>query len=258
MSTADVSGINITVEPIDKFVLHGLQKKLGQLFSCTCILTQSTDRKRILSEISEKQGGLKYPYLFVRVSTITRIVDHATKAAVLNGSIVSTQEDGHAYRVHYLPVILTVETTYITNSAQNTQSFANDWLFARDSGQAAFNVNYGHTSFPVQISLDESVSLAERDASLDSVQEYQVTGSLSCRSWISRSYLVNQEVATKVSVEQKVGHAGAGDRRSLLDIAKDDQTTFWSFLTSGGKVVEEGAGPAGVGDPVAPNYPDLK
>ncbi len=244
MSTiAEESGLNLNVEPIEVLILRGLQKKVGQLFQCTTLISQATDKKLVLSKLMERNGGLTYPFLFLKMTSMEKNRDYANKAMMLNGSMVVMSDSAaeKAYRMHFLPVLLRMECSYFTNSATDVQKFANKWMFVQDAGWTPFSIMYGKTNFPIQMALDDNVSIPERDASLENTQEVVVTSNIQVRSFISQAALVETEIIRGTELVGFLGNASDGDSiRKMSQVSRDGTKAFWSFRREhDGTVTEE-------------------
>ncbi len=222
MSTT--SDTNVVLAPVEELVFTGLQKQFKQVFNCPFYPLQSTGRKAMLQKIKGNPSTpTKYPFGFITMTGLGPIEDaYSVKAMVLNGTQVFKANDNKSYRATIMPVQLTCSIEFYTNSARAMLAYANTWMFAPKIGMLHFNVNYGQTSFPIQVTPSNSLSMPTREDELDAVQEYIVTGEITVRSFLSRSELLETEIAARAEIAIELT-----EPNELK--ASDSNSAFWSF-----------------------------
>lgn len=218
---------SIVLQPIEHFVLEGLQKQLSRVFKCRFLLLQSTDKKpqleKLRGEARNPSATASYPFGFMVINSLNKVEDaYNQKAMVIQGQHVFKANENKAYYATVLPIQMMVNVELYANSFTSVLKFANDWLFAPHLGTLHFNVSYGRTSYPVQVTTNTQLQIPQREAELDNVQEYLVTSDLTIRGWMSRARLAEQEIADKIEVAYNMTEPS-----TLAQSAGQD--SFWAF-----------------------------
>lgn len=215
---------SVVVAPVEDIILSGLQRQFQQVFRCTFVVVQSTDKKAMLQQFrTDKTRPQTYPFGFLTITALNQVEDtYNVKALVLDGTQVFKASDNKSYRATIMPVQLQLNVEYFTNSFRDMKEFANTWMFAPKLGYLHFNVNYGRTSFPIQVTPSTSLSIPTREAELDQAQEYPVTTEITVRSFMSRSTLLETEVVTNIETSLR-----ETDPTTFADAGGDN--AFWSF-----------------------------
>lgn len=204
---AAVNGINLTLDPIEKFVFSGVQAKFIEYFEAPTIWKTTSSEERALNKLfgSERSSGdasttVPYPYMFLTVSTWAKDLERFnTRSLASRGlTIVPTSDERRAFRVHVLPVTFTVNVKFVTNRTQDVFRFVSRWLFAMHKSHLNFNIVYGKATFSIQVEMDTDVPIPAADADLNSATEYAVETSLRVRGFISDPVLQEQQVATDI------------------------------------------------------------
>lgn len=235
---AAVSGLNLTLKPVESFIYAGLAKEMTQLFlprpdkakgHAPAIWLNSADKKNALrtalgiESADRSSPTISYPNLFLNVTTMAEATGrmNVTRFAKRGQTVIVSDDKRRGYRVHFIPMDITIGVEFVTNSMKEVDKFVSRWMFARRNGHLKFNVDYGSLSFSVGMELDASVQIPTREADPESPGEYVVTPSLVIEGFISQPTLIEQQVATHLNVEMQVG-ANPEDGKG---------TVFWGFRT---------------------------
>lgn len=227
-SAAAVSGTNLTLEPVERFVDRGLLRRCMTVFGCRAALVSASDKKLTLQRMfgnTAAQGQdatITYPYMLltptdVAEDTTGRYNTHllsregfvtvfADDSGVLNGGGDSGMK--RAWNVHLIPVEYQVQVEYVTNSAAAMRNFASEWLFARRKSWLSFDVEYGQLKITVRVEPSASLSLPLREADLGTEPTYTVSTQLTLHAFVSQATLVEQQLITNLNVTGAVDEQG--------------------------------------------------
>lgn len=207
------AGLNLKLDPIEKFIFAGFQKLFLSYFECPCIWQTTDAEDRALNKLFNKDLGndaksvVPYPYAFLKVQAYaedpTRL--NLSRLAVRGLTIVPTQDTKRSYRVHLIPVDFSVNVKFVTNKYSDVQQFASRWLFAKLRSYLKFNVVYGRATFTITCQPEANVSIPLPPASNEEIIEYPVEVSLILKGFISEPVLQEQQVATQVTTEIILG-----------------------------------------------------
>jgi hypothetical protein len=219
------SGINLTLDPIEKFIFAGLQEKTLEVFEAKSIWATSTDKTKLLQRLFGNQASgatdveVKYPYMILTLGSMTTSEARGSikvhNMFGLQTAIKPDNDEKRTFRVKMLPTDFSVSVEYVTNNFQEVLRYANTWMFARVNGWLKFNVRYGDAVLSCSSDLDSTVTIPQRDSDLTNVQEYTVTSNLTLQGFVSFGVLQEQQIIDKVLVDSAV--------------KADENTSEWSF-----------------------------
>ena len=217
-TTAAKSGINLVVDPVEKFIFAGLQERALEVFEAKSIWATSTDKTKLLQKLfgntaaGAAETKVTYPYMVFILSTVTQAENRGSiKVMNLHGlhSAIKTDDDmKRVFRTKLSPTDFMVNVEYVTNNFQDVLRYTNTWMFARISGFLKFNVQYGDATFSIGTDLESSLTIPQRDSDLNNVQEYVVTSNLTLQGFMSFAVLQEQQVVDKVQVNSALGANG--------------------------------------------------
>lgn len=229
---AAANGLNLTLDPIEKFVFAGLQTRFIEYFEAPAVWKTTSSEEKALNKLfgSDRTSGdasttVPYPYMFLTVATIAKDTERLNNRALASRglTIVPTSDDRRAFRVHILPVLFTINVKFVTNRNADALQFVSRWLFAMHRSHLNFNVVYGKATFSIQVDMDTDISLPSAEADLSSVTEYQVEPTLRVRGFISDPVLQEQQVATEIVNTLIVGNT------TTPPPAPDSASVVWSL-----------------------------
>lgn len=212
------SGINLTLDPVEKFVFDGLQSRFTEVFEAKSIWATSTDKTKVLQKLFANPASgaaetqIRYPYAFLTLNTVaTSEVRGNIKVMSLHGlsSVLLVDDQKRAFRVKVLPMDFAVTVEFVTNDFPEVLAFANKWMFARTGGWLRYNVQYGNAVFTVAVDLDGALQIPQREADLTNVQEYTVTATLTVQGFISFATLIEQQIIDTVVFNTQLGAEGS-------------------------------------------------
>lgn len=217
-TTAAKSGINLTVDPVEKFVFAGLQERALEVFEAKSIWATSTDKTKLLQKLfgntasGAAETKVTYPYMAFTLSSVAQSEARGNiKVMNLKGLQTAIRIDDdmkRVFRAKLTPVDFSVSVEYVTNNFQDVLRYANNWMFARVNGWLRFNVRYGEAMLSVGTDMESTVSIPQRDSDLNNVQEYVVTSNLTLQGYMSFAVLQEQQVVDHVVPTSLLGAHG--------------------------------------------------
>lgn len=233
-SSAERSGLTLTLDPVENFVFSGLQQKFAEKFGCPTVWSTSTDS---IQQVAKAQGGrnqVSYPYILLGLEAYTVSSTRGNiKSQALRGvqSVVVTDEK-RSYRVHYIPVDFDVSVELRANSFSQISSFANRWLFSRVLGWLKFDIQYGSQHFGVGVEPSESINIPKRDAEPSNVQEYIMTSTLKVQGFISMPELLEQQIVDNLTITGQLNETdpATGDNRVIYTTSSKQPITSNSVV----------------------------
>jgi len=221
-SEAAVSGLNLNLDPIERYIFDGFQQRFLNVFGCRSVWTSASDEIQALKRIFQ-DGSKSYPYAFFNLNTWTESTERGnTFMASRRGQLAVLSSDQlRGFRVSYIPVDFQISIKFVTNDFKEVIKYASRWLFARRKGWLKFDVTYGKVHFSVSVVPSESISFPLREADPENVTEYMVTTDLIIVGYISDPTLIEQQIADTIEVTglMQDGPTSAG-------------TEVWSFRRS--------------------------
>lgn len=223
-SDAAKSGLNLTLDPIEKFIFDGLQTRFIEVFEAKAIWVTSTDKTKLLQKLfgtpaaGATETNIQYPYAFLTLGSVAPSEARGSiKALNLYGvrGTILTDDQKRGYRIKLSPIDFSVTIEYVTNNYKDVLNYTNKWTFARTNGWLRFNVNYGGTMFSIAMDLDGTVQIPQRDADLANPQEYVITTTLTMQGYMSFATLMEQQIVDTVQINTVLGAEGT--------------TTTWDF-----------------------------
>lgn len=217
------------IRPIEDYMLEGVEQRLYETFGAPVKVVNAYEKARALESVL---GGktLKYPYMFARLGTLgPNPESYSTNAMGRRGmQVVIADDQNMAYTVRVLPTNFSLELEYYTdqfdlNQDRSALAFGRRWLFARRLGMLKFNIDYGRLAFSVGCTMDESITLPDRNNLVESQSHYQITGSCVFHGYVSEPMLGTQGVVNEVHTATQVSGA-----KAFID--KPTSTPqFWQF-----------------------------
>jgi hypothetical protein len=217
-TTAAKSGINLTVDPVEKFVFAGLQERALEVFEAKSIWATSTDKTKLLQKLfgntasGAAETKVTYPYMVFTLSTVAQSETRGSlKVHNMKGLQTAIRIDDdmkRVFRVKLTPVDFTVSVEFVTNNFQEVLRYANNWMFSRVNGWLRFNVQYGEAVLSIGTEMESTVSIPQRDSDLSNVQEYTVTSNLTLQGFMSFAVLQEQQIVDHVVATGVLGANG--------------------------------------------------
>lgn len=228
-------GLNLTLAPVEKFILDGLVGRLQKVMEAPCVVVSSDSDKAVaLQKLfgTESQGPnvnhMRTPYAFLTLQNQQVSETHWNASALARGVVaVFDGQDKKAYRVSLLPTEFTFQYEYVTTDFQQVTTAATRLMFASRRGWLKFNVSYGRVVFSVSVTLDPSVTIPTKQGEAGALQEYVLQITLTVRGFTSMPTLNEQQVVTQVALEAKaVSENGM------------NETTFWNWNPKASEAID--------------------
>lgn len=218
-SSAERSGLTLTLDPLENYVFSGVQQKFAEKFGCPTTWSTSTDS---IQQVAKAQGGknqVSYPYIILSLDSYTIASTRGNiKSQALRGaqSIVVTDER-RSFNVHYMPVDFDISVELRANSFSQVTSFANRWLFSRTLGWLKFDIQYGTHHFGVSVEPIDSITIPKRDAEPATVQEYILNTTVKVLGFISMPELLEQQIIDNLTITGQLNETDplTGDNRVI-------------------------------------------
>lgn len=218
-SSAERSGLTLTLDPVENFVFSGLQQKFAEKFGCPTVWSTSNDYMQQVAKVQGGRNQVSYPYIVLGMDAYTISSTRGNvKAQALRGaqSVVVTDEK-RTYRVHYMPVDFDITVELRANSFSQVSSFANRWMFSRVLGWLKFDIQYGTQHFGVAVEPSDNLSIPKRDAEPGVVQEYILNSTLKVQGFISMPELLEQQIVDNLTITGQLNEMdpATGDNRVI-------------------------------------------
>lgn len=222
-SSAEISGLTLTLDPVENFVFSGIQQKFTEKFGCPTVWSTSTDS---IQQVSKAQGGrnqVSYPYIILTMDayTLSSTRGNLKNQALRGAQSVVVTDEKRTYRVHYLPLDFDVSVELRANSFAQVSSFASRWMFARVLGWLKFDVQYGTQHFGIGVEPSDSINIPKRDAEPSAVQEYILNSTLKVQGFISMPELLEQQIVDNLLITGQLNETDSetGDNRVIYTVS---------------------------------------
>ncbi len=203
------------IQSIDHLVFAGFQQRFQQVFGCKkCLIINSNDKTKILERVFGEGKTLEYPYAYFVIQSMGANAEtYNTHAMARRGMVVNVDSEGTLQTVRMVPTNFVMEVTYVTNKFESVEqgsvlAFVRRWLLARRVGYLKFSVNYGRLQFGIGNTMDESVTIPQRENITENETSYNVTASITVHGYTSEPVLGRQGKVTQVRQNTAVANAG--------------------------------------------------
>jgi len=215
------------IRPIEDHVLEGIEQRFYETFGCLTKIVNAYEKARALETIL---GGrsLKYPYMFLRIASLSPNTDsYSTNMMGRRGlQAIIADDQQQAYTANF-----TVDVEYYTDQfdlhhEKSAVAFARRWLFARRLGMLKFNVDYGRLALSVGVTMDESVTLPDRNNLVESQSHYVIPGVCTFHGYVSEPMLGTQGIVNEIHTNTQVDSPPPSDKKPA------PTPQFWQFPRS--------------------------
>lgn len=223
------AGLNLTLTPVEQFVLDGLQRQIYEKLNLINVWISSPDEKDVALQRlfgTENQGAqdtkVKYPYAFLTLQS-TKQLDTIGNVHALSVRGLVAAYDGDStkgFLAKLIPTEFAVRLEYTTNSFKEVLAFSTLLLIAGRNGWLKFNVAYGRLTLSVGVQIEPSVSIPSKEGNNGSKQEYVLEANLTVQSYSSLPTLLEQQVVKQVDITADV---------QLQSEQGVNSATFWSW-----------------------------
>lgn len=211
------------IEPIETYILTGLQSRFRNAFKCPVVLGSTEDKLQLIPRLFEGRQ-VTYPYMFLTLGNIARN-DNSYNSRYLGMTGLRSMHTASntLYRVRLIPATFSFDVVYVTNTvagAAGAMEFAKKWIFASRFGHVDFQIAYGDLlNIRITSQLDQTVSIPESGNKAESVSEYEASASLELQGYVSESEYKAVGVVSELQLEERL--------RAELG----DNVTTWKFPT---------------------------
>lgn len=239
------TGLNLSLKPVEQFVLDGLQRRIYEKLDLINAWISSPDEKEVVLQRmmgTTNQGAqdskVKYPYGFLSLQS-TRVLDTIGNVHALSVRGLVAAYDGASSRgflAKLIPTEFAVKLEYVTNSFQELLAFSTLLLIAGRTGWLKFNVAYGRLTLAVGVVIEPNVSIPTKEGNNGSKQEYTLEANITVQSYSSLPTLKEQQVVTQIDLDAGVqsenGENSATFWRWSPKSAEADDSTLTSGVVS--------------------------
>jgi len=218
-SSAEKSGLTLTLEPLENYVFAGIQQKFAEKFGVPTTWSTSSDA---IQQVAKAQGGrnqISYPFIILTLESCTIASTRGNvKSQALRGaqSVVVTDER-RTFNVKYIPVDFDISVELRANSFSQITNFANRWVFSKVLGWLKFDIQYGTHHFGVSTEPMDSITIPKRDAEPGVVQEYILNTTIKILGYMSMPELLEQQIVDNLTITGQLNEIDpdTGDNRVI-------------------------------------------
>lgn len=220
-NTTDTSkaGLNLTLKPLDRFVLNGFQSRCTNLFECLVTYIASANESAHLTKLfggtPDRPALVTYPYMLLRLTDIApnnertpANIKHLLRQGipvVRTGQASDEAMQARAFALYAMPTTFNISFKYVTNSWPQGWQFAKHMImYSTKGGVLDFNIQYGSASFSVKTREVTTVAIPEgttASGAAGSADEYVFTGTLTVDGWSSLDTLVERQIVHTLDVD---------------------------------------------------------
>lgn len=211
-SEAAKTGLNLTLDPVERFITAGLQQKIYEVLGVRAGWLTSDDEQAVLQKLfgRENQGAndasTQYPYGLLTMQSMAEAEDmgniHAFSVRGLTAIIHDA--DARAYRVQLMPTDFDVRFKFVTNDYLQLLSVVTKLMHSRRRGWLKFNIVYGRITLAISVVPDANLTVPTKESTAGALSEYPLELSLKVKGYTSLATLIEQQVVTKISMSTSV------------------------------------------------------
>lgn len=235
------AGLNLTLKPVERFVMEGLQARIYEVMELRTGWLTSDDKATVLQKMfgQENQGvhdaSMRYPHGFLTLQSVRQLETIGNVHALSQRGLVAVYDgvDTRAMRVRLIPTEFSIKLEYVTNDYRNLLGFTTLLLMANRSGWLKFNVAYGRLTLAASVTMDPSISIPTKESAAGQLQEYTLDATITVQSYSSLPTLLEQQVVTQVDLTAAV-----------QDVGGTNSETFWSWAPKANESLDSTASPS--------------
>lgn len=205
-----MSGNQISIEPIDSFVLTGFQQRFQQVFGCKCAFINQNDKTKVLDRLFGEGNPLTYPYAWFVIQNISANHESYNSHPLgRRGITMGINSDSTYQTVRVMPTNFEIEVNYVTNKFQSVDqgsvlSFIRRWLLACRFGYLKTTVLYGNLQFGIGMTLNDSVPVPQRENITEAETKYDVVTTAVIHGYTSEPVLGMTGKVNKINLNEGV------------------------------------------------------
>lgn len=172
---------NIT---LDKIIIRGLALRIKSWFQLPSdpLFYSTTDTWLQLNEKAKQTNvKLEYPQVLFKMTGVGIRNDggYNPKSLMRHGPLGSlSSSNNYQRKLTPLPVNMTFECMFISDDIKQVRTYLNNWLYAVNLKTLNLNVNFDGSPFSIQVELDSDITVPDKEASVEQVNNYQVISNI--------------------------------------------------------------------------------
>ena len=176
---------------LEKIMIRGLSNSIKSWFKLPedPMFYSSTDIWLQLNEKSKQNNTqLNYPQLLFKLVSMELALDRGySPKALLRHGTYGALDDSNSYRRKLLPlpVEMSFEVMFISDDRKDIHTFASNWLYAAVLKSLNMNVTFDSAPFSIQVDLDNTINLPDKEMTADSVNFYQLTSNITVKAYLT-------------------------------------------------------------------------
>lgn len=195
--------------PLEDVIEQGVEQLFREVFTITnTLITSSTDKNRLINEYSKATTGQEviYPVAFLTPTLFElNLESYSPKKAARHGVYGKLNSASDTLtNTKVLPVKTSYEITLLTPDRTYLKKFMSKWLFAGINNTLGFTVDYDGSTFDIVVAVDPSMSIPQKDNTLDIVNQFELVTNMIVQGYISGGSrevsLLNQKIKPTFSV----------------------------------------------------------
>lgn len=200
---------------LETMILNGLTSRLQLGFNLKELPTfiSSSDRWHLADRIQAQQQGnaksnqgtIQLPQTYLRLVTLSiNNESYNNNALMLNGKYGAKKEGSNTVnRYELMAATYAFEFVHISQNFMDMFQFARDYVVRSLRRQSMnFTINYDGLALDVRVFMDDNVSPPEKDASVDTVNIYELTSNIRVNGWV----MDERDTINPVPLVQRVQH----------------------------------------------------
>lgn len=185
-----MANTNLTVEQI---TIKGLQQSIREVFKLPTNVTflATTDRFNLSATIKATLSDkINYPMVFLSITdfNITESGEGYPAKTLLRHGVYGHKNDSLTVtRIPIIPVTMTFEITFLTDSVHQSLEIVNHWMFASVKNSLNMSITFDDHTFDIPVTMEKNLTTPAKDMSVDIPNMYELVGTLNVKGYFSPS-----------------------------------------------------------------------
>lgn len=208
MATLDNS-----IKPVEDFILSGLAERFYKVFGTPLLFYNGPDVKAVASKWLKQRTLAEYPYAVAKTNSLEITEQTFRSRPLLRTGIKSRASNDNvlAYQLGLAPVTTTYEITFYVQGGPDMLRLAKQWVMCNVRGSLKFSITYGVVDIDIDVKLDNSISIPQREGGVTEVKEYVMTAQMKVMGYLSDQLKTVQAVTDleiEITVLEELGLKG--------------------------------------------------
>lgn len=181
--------IKSNVSPIFLRSYEALKTIIRRIYDDSTIPVVGTlDENDVNRELGRTTQNTKnYPYFMITPTTLTEVVDRFNNFALKKyGTAPVKMEDGFYYTFHLMPVTLTCNVSFFTQSFSDALSFMSSWMFNKREATFKLKTKNSPLSFDIAVVIEPDLACPTKDFSEGN--PLKITSTLTLYTYVGEIY----------------------------------------------------------------------